>query len=307
MTRIVSLIPSATEIVAALGAADQLVGRSHECDYPAQVQQLPICTAPKFNPDGSSSEIDQAVKTLVEQSLSVYKVDTELLNELAPDVIITQTQCEVCAVSLSDVEAAVCEITSSAPRIVPLSPNWLEDVWNDIQHVADALNLAAQGQEFVARGKESMAMLADIVQQQTRSKPSVVCVEWIEPLMAAGNWMPQLVKMAGGHDVFGVAGEHSPWIEWAQIQQADPDMLVVMPCGYDIEKSQSEMKFLTEREGWTDLRAVKTGQVYITDGNQYFNRPGPRLVESLEILAEIFHPDLFKFGHEDRGWVKIAN
>ena len=302
--KIISLIASSTEIVAGLGFADQLVGRSHECDYPPEVKQLPICTEPKFNPHGSSGEIDRRVKEILEQSLSVYRVDSNQLEQLQPDVIITQSQCEVCAVSLKDVEQAVCELVSSQPKIVSLEPNALMDVWDDIQRVADALNASEQGTDLIDTLQTRMTAIAN-QSRRLPQQPSVACIEWIDPLMAAGNWMPELVEMAGGANLFGLAGKHSPWMTWEELVAADPDVIVILPCGYDIQKSRQELPVLTQKPDWSQLGAVKNQRVFVTDGNQYFNRPGPRLVESLEILAEIFHPDQFHFGHEGRGWERF--
>jgi len=299
--RIVSLIPSSTEIVCALGFQEQLVGRSHECDYPAGVEGLPACTAPKFNPDGRSYEIDERVKAILQESLSVYRIDAEGLKALAPDVIITQTQCEVCAVSFKEVERVACEWLDTPAEIVSLEPNYLSDVLADIERVAAALGVPERGAAYVAGMRARM----EAIPAKTRSlreKPTVACIEWIEPLMAAGNWMPELVEMAGGVNLFGEAGKHSPWMRWEDLKSADPDVIVVLPCGCDMAKTLSDLPPLRSRPDWADLRAVKEKQVYITDGNQYFNRPGPRLVESLEILAEILHPTLFHFGHQGTGW-----
>lgn len=304
MPRIVSLIASSTEIVHALGFADQLVGRSHECDYPLSVKALPVCTEPKFDPEGSSLQIDQRVKQILEQSLSVYRVDAAQLETLRPDVIITQSQCEVCAVSLKDVEAAACQLISSTPQIVSLEPNALMDVWADIERVATALDATERGREVIAELQGRMQRIAHTA-RQIAEQPTVACIEWIEPLMAAGNWMPELVEMAGGVNLFGLAGKHSPWMTWEELVEADPDIILILPCGYDIAKATSEMPALTRQPTWSNLRAVQNQRVFVTDGNQYFNRPGPRLVESLEILAEILHPEAFNFGHEGGGWVRF--
>ena len=301
MRRIISLISSATEIVYALGFGEHLVGRSHECDYPASVQALPVCTEAKFDPDGTSYQIDQRVKAILQEAVSVYRIDADLLDRLAPDLILTQSQCEVCAVSFKDVAAAASQLIASQPRLVSLEPNALADVWGDIQRVAAALEVAEKGAEVVAHLKGRMETVVQQV-QGLAERPRVACIEWIEPLMAAGNWVPELVEMAGGKNLFGVAGAHSPWMQWEQLQEQDPDVIVVLPCGYDIEKSRREMGGLTAQTGWSDLRAVRAGRVYLTDGNQYFNRPGPRLVESLEILAEVLHPRTFQYAYEGKGW-----
>lgn len=302
--RIVSLIASSTEIVCALGCQDYLVGRSHECDYPAAVKTLPVCTSPKFNIEGSSYEIDQRVKAVLQEALSVYRVDAELLERLQPTHIITQAQCEVCAVSLKDVEQAVCEFTRSHPVIVSLEPNALRDIWNDIQKVADALHLGERGEAFVDQAKARMGNITKRA-RTIEARPAVACIEWIEPLMAAGNWMPELVEMAGGTNLFGEAGKHSPWMTWEELTAKDPDIIVVTPCGFDIKRTLEEMNLLTSKPVWRDLQAVQQNKVFVADGNQYFNRPGPRVVESLEIFAELFHPDIFRFGHEGTGWVRF--
>lgn len=302
MKRVVSLLPSSTEIVCALGHEAGLVGRSHECDYPAAVTRLPVCTAAKFDPQASSLEIDRRVKAVLREAVSVYRVDAELLDRLQPDLLVTQSQCEVCAVSLADVEAAVCQLVRSQPAVVSLEPNALADVWADIGRVAAALEVPEQGQRLVASLQERLATVADGVPRD-RGRPRVACIEWFEPLMAAGNWIPELVQMAGGDNLFGRAGEHSPWMEWEDLAAADPDCIVLMPCGFDIERSRRELPALTRQPLWNRLRAVQQGRVYVTDGNQYFNRPGPRLVESAEILAEIFWGQPVGLGHQGRGWV----
>ena len=303
--RIVSLIASATEIVCALGFESQLVGRSHECDYPASVKSLPQLTSPKFKVEGSSLEIDQRVKSIVEEALSVYRVDPALLEELNPTHIITQSQCEVCAVSLKDVEAAVCQLTSSQPMIVSLEPNSLDDVWTDIMRVGEALSASDRAEQLV---DELRGRMDDIVQRThwVDSNPTVAYVEWIDPLMAGGNWMPELISMAGGVNLFGEAGKHSPWMTWEELVAKDPDIIFVSPCGFDMPRTLEEMNILSNKPKWDSLKSVKGGRVFVADGNQYFNRPGPRLAESLEILAEIIHPNLFHFGHEGSGWIRFA-
>lgn len=303
--RIVSLIASATEIVCALGFEDELVGRSHECDYPLAVKRLPVCTSPKFEVEGLSYEIDQRVKAILQEALSVYRVDADLLEVLQPTHIITQSQCEVCAVSLKDVEQAVCQLTSSRPTIVSLEPNALSDVWEDIKRVGASLGAHARAGEVVCQLQRRMKEIADRA-RLLPSRPTVACIEWIEPLMAAGNWMPELVEMAGGINLFGEAGKHSPWMTWDELVAKDPDVIVIMPCGFDIRRTMEETELLTSQAEYESLKAAQTGRVFVADGNQYFNRPGPRVVESLEILAELLHPDVFHFGHEQQGWVSLS-
>src|SRR5262245_60676798 len=304
-TRIISLIASATEIVCALGFEAQMVGPSHECDSPASVKRLPVCTSPKFEVEGLSYEIDERVKAILQEALSVYRVDADLLERLRPTHIITQSQCEVCAVSLKDVEEAVCQFTSSRPVVVSLEPNALADVWSDIRRVAAALNAHERGEELVAGLRRRMGEIEEKA-RTAQSRRTVACIEWIDPLMAAGNWSPELVEMAGGANLFGEVGKHSPWMSWEELVAADPDVIFISPCGFDIARTMEETDLLTGRPEWRELKAVRENRVFVADGNQYFNRPGPRLVESLEILAELLHPELFNFGHEGKGWVRLA-
>lgn len=308
MNRIVSLIASSTEIVSALGLEEELVGRSHECDYPPSVARLPICTEPKISVKGTSGEIDRRVKEVLQKALSVYRVDADLLKTLRPTHIITQTQCEVCAVSLGDVQNALQEWVPSGgtakPALVALAPNALSDVWADIRRVAEALGVPERGDALIRERRERMAAIAAKTAGLSR-RPRVAAIEWIDPLMAGGNWMPELIEMAGGTNLFGEAGKHSPWMTWEALTEADPEVILLLPCGFDIARTRKEMSTLTDRPGWAALRGVRERQVYLLDGNQYFNRPGPRLAESLEILSEIFHPALFRFGHEGAGWVRL--
>lgn len=299
--RIVTLIASATEIVCALGFRDQLVGRSHECDFPASVVGLPVCTEPRLRTGASSREIDAQVKRILSDALSVYRVHTDTLRALQPTVLVTQSQCEVCAVSLRDVESALCNWLESRPQIVSLEPNCLADVWADIRRTAAALDAPQRGEQLIARLQQRMRAIEQRAGTIAR-KPTVACIEWIDPLMAAGNWMPELVAMAGGINLFGLAGQHSPWMSWEDLRAKDPDVIILLPCGFDIPRTRQEMPALTGRPDWSQLRAGRDRRVFLADGNQYFNRPGPRLVESLEILAELLHPSAFHFGHQGSGW-----
>ncbi len=297
-----SLIASATEIVAALGFADQLVGRSHECDFPTFVDDLPVCSSSKIDAGAPSLQIDNQVRAILAEALSVYRVDAALLDRLAPTHIVTQTQCEVCAVSLADVERAVRELVASQPRIVCLAPMRFADVWQDIQTVATALGAPERGTRLVDR------LNARLEAMRTRAaglprRPSIACIEWIEPLMHAENWLPELVEIAGGTVMLGEAGRHSGYFAIEELVERDPDVIAVMPCGFDIHRPLNEMPALTSRPEWPRLSAVTSGRMFVTDGNQYFNRPGPRVVESAEILAELLHPDVFEFGHRGTGWV----
>ncbi|OUV02149.1 MAG: cobalamin-binding protein [bacterium TMED80] len=301
--RVLSLLSSTTEIIYALGCGDRLVGRSHECDYPEEVSELPICTIPKFNVDGTSREVDDEVKSLVQSALSIYYINEKLLKELKPDIIFTQSQCEVCAVSVSDVENALKNITGLSSRVISVEPNSIEDIFNDILTIAEILNVRNKGKELVELIKAKIDSTEKIVYQ--KSSPSVAAIEWIDPLMAAGNWVPQLIRVAVGKNLFGEAGKHSPWMKYNDLVEQDPEIIIVMPCGYDIKKSLIEIKTLESKKGWGSLKAVRNRNVYITDGNQFFNRPGPRIIESLEILLEIIHSDFSESKHIDSGWIKL--
>jgi iron complex transport system substrate-binding protein len=302
--RIVSLISSATEIIHALGQTPNQVGRSHECDFPPDVAALPACTKPTIDIHADSREIDRAVKDRVRNALSVYEVFDEVLERLQPTHIITQTQCEVCAVSLRDVERSVASRLASRPKVISLTPNSLADVWDDIRRVADALEIVEHGASVVDYLQARMCAISDKA-RRAGARPRVACIEWQEPLMAAGNWMPELIEMAGGINLLGEPGKHSGYLQWTELVTADPDVIVISPCGFDLARTEQEMYWLTERPEWPRLRAVQNGRVYLADGNQYFNRPGPRLVETLQILSEILHPEIFHPEFENTRWKKL--
>jgi iron complex transport system substrate-binding protein len=251
-----------------------------------------------------SGAIDRDVKSLLEKGLALYTIDLEKLRELKPDLIITQAQCEVCAVSLNEVESALRDWTGAKPKVLSLSPQRLAQVWDDIRSVAEALDVADHGKVIL---KELKLRCVDIIEKvcMVKRRPSVGCIEWMEPLMAAGNWVPEMVDLAGGLNLFGEAGKHSPWLNWEAVQEHDPEVLIVMPCGFDITRILREMPALTNRPDWVKLRSVRNGQVYIVDGNSYFNRPGPRLVDSLEMIAEIMHPGIFPPKYYDTGWERL--
>ena len=304
--RVVSLLPAATEVVFALGAGATLVGRSHECDFPAAARERAVCTSSKLDAAGTSYAIDARVRATLQEGLSIYRVDAEALDRLRPDVILTQTQCDVCAASLRDVEAALATFVGSQPRLVALAPGSLADVWGDVVRIAAVLGIRAQGEALAA----SLAARVDAIAAKTkvpasRATPRVACVEWIEPLMAAGNWMPTLVELAHGDNLFGTAGEHSPWMSFAELVAADPDVILVMPCGWDIARARRDLPSLAAHPEWAQLSAVRHGRVFVADGNQYFNRPGPRVVESLEILAELLHGDRCDFGHRGSAYERV--
>ena len=298
--RIVSLLPSATEIIDCLGLTPALVGRSHECDYPTLVKDLPVCTEARLDSNKKSGEIDADVQSLMQKALSIYKIKTEVLEQLKPTHIVTQDQCDLCAVNLPEVEKAIAQLTDFHPQIISLQPKILKEVWHDISRVAKALEVEAQ--PVLDRLQGRIKAINDKVEVLATEKPTVVALEWTEPLMVGANWIPELIEIAGGKPLLSKRGEHSPYLFWESLIDIDPEIIVVMPCGFDLERTAQESKILTKHPAWKVLKAVKQGKVFVTDGNAYFNRPGPRLVDSAEILAEIFHPELFNFGHKGKSW-----
>lgn len=302
--RIVPLIASATEIVHVLGLGEHQVGRSHECDFPKSVQRLPVCTRPTIPVDGDSAEIDRSVKSQLSAAASIYEVDAGVIAGLNPTHIITQTQCKVCAVSREDVERALRNQISVNAKIISLEPYSLADIWKDVLRVAAECGCLARGEEVVESFQSEMILIHNFAHRSSW-RPRVAALEWLEPLMCAGNWVPELIAMANATAVFGSAGEHSPYLAWDDLVAADPDVIISMPCGFDIARTRTEMRWLTSRPEWSGLKAVRTGQVYLCDGNQYMNRPGPRIVESLQILCEILHRKLFPATFEGTGWERM--
>lgn len=316
--RVVSLLASATEMIAELGCLDQLTGRSHECDYPPAVLDLPLVSSALIDANASSSQIDAQVKQLAQarddqhaqalKALSIYAIDLKLLQELQPDLIFTQTQCEVCAVSERDVLAALTQLTGLDPRVVSLSPYRLADVWEDLLRVGSALQREEQARILVEGYQARLERLQEetLKLKGAQARPRVTVLEWLDPLMGAGNWTPELVAYAGADHVFGETGMHSPWISWSELQESDPEILVLSPCGFSLARTLAELPLLQKHPAWQSLRAVKDERVYAIDGNYYLNRSGPRLVESAEILGHIIwgsHPPVV----EEMAWTQISS
>lgn len=313
--RIVSLLASATEMIFALGCQAQLVGRSHECDYPPEVQALPVMSNVQIDTNTSSEEIDSQIRKLARtaitpenkaiKALSIYAIDTVLLRQLQPDVIFTQTQCEVCAVSERDVITALNTITGLQPRIVSLSPYWLADVWNDVLRVGETLDRKHEAEQLVNGYTNSLEILHERT-LRFGEKPSVTVLEWLDPLIAAGNWTPELVAYAGGEHVLRQKGLHSIPLSWDELLQTDPDVLILSPCGYSLERTLEDVPLLRRHPAWQRLRAVRTGRVYAIDGNQYINRSGPRLVESAMLLAKAIWDERLDTSVDEQAWTHIA-
>lgn len=286
-SRIVSLLPAATEIVAALGMADRLVGRSHECDHPEAVTAIPPLTSPRINPTVSSRGIhDQVAKA----SGPLFSLDVARLAALKPDLVLTQAACAVCAISEDEVTEAVRKSGVQA-RILSLSPATLDDVLRDILTVGETAGRLEQAQQVVTTLKRR----CDAVARQAEPGPTSAIIEWLDPPMAAGNWVPEMVQLAGGRDVLGKAGGASHWITWDDVAAADPDVIVLIPCGFTLERVIAEARSAAVWPHLETLRAVREGRAWAIDGHHLFNRPGPRLVDSLEVLAEVLHPAAFSF------------
>ena len=285
--RVISLVPNGTEILFAVGAGDLVVGVSHECDFPPEARTRPILTGSALTPGMSAAEVDQAVSAQVGSGLSLYTLDEARIAELAPDLIVTQQLCPVCAVSTGQVDGAVRPLPR-CPDLLSLDPRTLADVFADIRQVGTATGRSAEAEALL---RDLQARLDAVRERVTgRPRPRVVALEWLDPPFAGGHWVPEMIEMAGGVDGFAQAGDHSRRLTWDEVRAADPDHLVVMPCGYDEAGAREQMGLMAENPAWRELRAVREGRVHPVDANGCFSRPGPRLVDGIERLAAIFHP-----------------
>ncbi|MEM9189839.1 MAG: cobalamin-binding protein [Myxococcota bacterium] len=288
MPRIASLLPSSTEICSLLGLERDIVGVSHECDYPEGMRGRPILTSPKVNPHASSAEIDRQVRDLVASGLSVYDIDETELRRLKPELIVTQDACEVCAVSFTEVQDAACRLLGAEVEVLSLSPLTLDDVLGDILRVGRATGTLARAEKAVHALRARLATLRQ--ETASLSRPRVVALEWLDPPMVAGHWTPELIEIAGGEPILGHHGKPTGPVAWEEIVAAEPEVILAIPCGFPVEQSMREIPSLLERPG---LRK-HSPRVAVADGNAFFNRPGPRLVESAEIAACAIHPDHFR-------------
>ena len=293
--RIVSLLPAATEWICVFGGGEDLVGRSHECDYPESIEDVPVVTEATYESDGDSAAIDNAVQGQLQEGLSLYEVDLERLRALEPDLIVTQDQCEVCAVSLPELEAQLGDWTGGTPEVVSMRPQTLKEVLDEALRLARAMDSLDAGMEVLANLETGLRVLREEIgvdrSTNPQSLPSVACVEWLEPLMVAGHWMPDVVEMAGGRSVLGTAGAPTEPVGWPDLRDADPDVVTLMPCGFTVEETCRDLHYLTDQPGWDDLSAVQNERCALLDGNAYFNRPGPRLYRAIEVLASVLHPE----------------
>jgi iron complex transport system substrate-binding protein len=293
--RIVSLLASATETVCELGAGDALVGRSHECDYPEWVRRLPSLSRPSFDVGGSSADIDRRVREKLAVGEPLYEVDERTLTALAPDILLTQTHCEVCAVTPGNLGPAICR-----RPVATLRTGTLQGILDGFIEVARVLGVEGRGADLACRCRATVEAVRG--RTRNRPRPRVACLEWIDPVFAMGNWGPELVHAAGGECVFGRSGVHSTTTPWEAITREDPDVIVVAACGFGIERTASEMHVMEARPGWRELRAVSEGRVFIADGNRFFNRSGPSAFETAELLAEMLHPGSVEPRHEGSDW-----
>ncbi|KOX24863.1 MULTISPECIES: cobalamin-binding protein [unclassified Streptomyces] len=286
--RIVSLLPAATDIVAELGLTADLVGRTHECDWPPEgVAGVPVVTSAAFSPDAlTSREISAAVGGAAHSGSSLYTLDAEALGALAPEIVLTQDLCDVCAVSYEGVSRAV-RVLDGGPRVLSLEPRTLDDVLNCLVTVGELLGVRERAER---RRAELLGRLAEVRHRTAgRARPRVVAVEWLDPLWPAGHWVPEQIDAAGGEPLLAAPGEHTGPMTWEAVRAARPDVLLVLPCGFPPERSLRERELLTSLPGWGDLPAVRAGAVWVLDGPAHFNRPGPRVVRGAEILAHVLH------------------
>lgn len=292
MVRIVSLLPSATEIVYALNLQDHLHGVTYTCDYPTAATDKPVVVSSRIQDVASSGEIDRQVKDALISDDGLYVLHLDILEEARPDLVLTQALCEVCAVPSQQVHETLAKL-SHVPEVLSLDPHSLADVASDVAKVGNAAGVEEVAAQFAnslrerANRIESSAAKAD-------TRPRVVCLEWLDPLMVGGHWVPEMVELAGGLDCFGEPGRPSFVVEWEQIVEAKPDVVIAMPCGFDVRRGLSEVRALTDRPDWAELPAAKTDSLFVVDANSYFSRSGPRLFDGLEILAEVLHPELFE-------------
>ncbi|WP_373651608.1 cobalamin-binding protein [Schlesneria sp. DSM 10557] len=286
--RIVSLLPSATEIICSMGLGDQLVGVTHECDYPFPVRSLPKVTRTLIPTDASSREIDDLVRERLRTEKALYTLDLPVLSRLKPDLIVTQALCDVCAVAESEVNAAICTLPGR-PQVVNLEPTTLSEVFECLDLVGRAAGATKQAADAIEQLQARVSAVRERAEQAT-DRPRVLLLEWIDPPFSSGHWSPELVRIAGGAEVLGQEGKPSRTIGWDEIVAARPEVVVIACCGFDVERTCQDLPILARNQDFMNLPAVRDGRIYLMDGNAYFSRPGPRLVESLEILAHALHP-----------------
>jgi iron complex transport system substrate-binding protein len=300
--RIVSLLASATEIVCALDAGDLLAGRSHECDNPPWVRSLPACSEPAFDVSGSGAEIDREVTRRIRTGEPLYRIHSDLIQALAPDLIIAQSHCEVCAVTPADVEASG---SLQGPRVISISASTLEDIFSSVIEIARVLGLEDRGRKLVDVERARL----DRLRTRTASfrRPSIAVLEWVDPIYPMSNWGPELVYAANGELVLGKPGQHSSAVSCSSLWEANPEFIVIAPCGFNLERSVLELQALAKHKWWKDLRAVHQGTVAFADGNLFFNRSGMTVTRTAEILAEILHGVITDDPTEKQHWLWMTS
>ena len=293
--RICSLLPGATEVVAALGLADDVVGVSHECDYPPAMRHKPVMVTPAIDAERSdSAEIDRQVRNTLAEGERLYALDERLFTEAQPELVITQDLCQVCAVTPGQLEQAIQQLPKQ-PRLLTLNPSSLTDVIHDVERIGTATGQADKGAAFAASLRSRLQAIRERV-SAGKTRPKVVCLEWLDPLYLGGHWVPEMVDWAGGRDMLGTAGKPSTRVTWEQVQTAQPEVVIIMACGFSVERTLRELEAKPPQNkwsGWQDLPAVRQHRVYAVDAAAYFSRPGPRLVDGVAILASLLHPELF--------------
>jgi iron complex transport system substrate-binding protein len=292
--RICSLLPSSTEILFALGLGDSVVGVTHECDFPPEAAKKPALIRPRVDPQAQPAEIDRQVTELLARGESIYSVDADLLSSLAPDLIVTQDLCHVCAASPDDLAAALARF-DKRPKVLTLTPHLLADVWNDIRRVGEATQRRREAQGLAITLEQKVAAI-EVKAARATSRPRVLCLEWLDPFYLGGHWVPEMVAKAGGEDVLGRAGEPSFRVTPDEVLRSNAEVIVVMPCGYNAARTASEFDFAKLPESWRDFPAIRQCRIFAVDANSYFSRPGPRLADGVALLAHLFHPDLFPGG-----------
>lgn len=291
-TRIVSFLPSATEMACALGLGDQLVGITHECDYPPEVEGKPVVVRNVLPIESMSQpEIDAAVTQRMRDGLSLYQVDEKLLQELAPDIILTQDLCQVCAPSGNEVSQAL-NLLSKKPQVLWLTPKSLEEIFDNLRELGQATGRVKEAEVLIAAGRERLEKIAAVTRNLSH-RPRVFCMEWLDPVYCSGHWMPEMIEIAGGVDALARKGTDSVRIPWDDVLEWAPEVLIITPCGFNLDKVIEQAPQLSHYPGWSELPAVREGRVYAVDANSYFARPGPRVVDGTELLAHLIHPQLF--------------
>jgi iron complex transport system substrate-binding protein len=286
--KICSLLPSATEILFALGLGDQVTGVSHECDFPSEAKSRPVLIKSRISQTESAATIDRQVREFLDRGESLYSVDIDLLREIEPDIIVTQDLCHVCAATPDDLSAALSQLRNQ-PKIVTLNPHYLADVCSDIRSISEATDCNEQADALIAGFQNEIANVERLVAGLRR--PRVLCLEWLDPAYVAGHWVPEMVERAGGVDVLGESGKPSFRVEWEKVVESRPEVIVVMPCGYDLEAAEAELRSLPLPKGWEEMPAVKNGCVFAVDASGYFSRPGPRLASGMGAMAFAIHSE----------------